>query len=617
MAEGNGSATTDIKIPDIGDFENVEIIEVLVAEGDTVELEQSLLTLESDKASMEVPASEAGRIVSLGVSVGDTVSSGDVIGTLEPVDAGSDDSPAPNTGAAQKSSEGSDPSSGDPSGARSTTAHAAGSAATSGGADGATSAGGGSGAAEGSSIDVTVPDIGDASGVEVIEVLVAVGDTVEVEQSLVTLESDKASMEVPSPAAGTVERLAVKVGDAVDEGSPLLVLRAAGDTGGAGASGSTRTAGDATGGGSGSGAKGDSDQADKGSATTRADAKPSTAGGKPGAAASEAAAPSGRGSPTAHIDDAAMRRAHASPGVRRYAREHGADLSLIKGTGPKGRILKEDVIAFIKQAMEGIGSGYGGGGASGRPSAEGGSGIPPIPEVDFSKFGETERVELSRINKLSAKNLHRAWLNVPMVTHHDVADITEMEAFRKELKATAKEGDPKVTGLAFHMKALAATLRAFPRLNASLAADGESLIMKKYCHIGIAVDTPNGLVVPVFRDVDRKSINELADEMSDMSSRARAKKLKPDEMQGASMTISSLGGIGGTAFTPIVNAPEVAILGITRARMQPVWNGKEFIPRLMCPLDLSYDHRVVDGAEAARFMAHYVQAAGDIRRLLL
>ena len=277
---------------------------------------------------------------------------------------------------------------------------------------------------------------------------------------------------------------------------------------------------------------------------------------------------------------------------------------MIKGTGPKSRILKEDVVAFIKQAMEGIGSGYGGGGASAQGLAGGGSGIPPIPEVDFSKFGETERVELSRINKLSAKNLHRAWLNVPMVTHHDSADVTEMEAFRKELKASAKEGDPKVTGLAFHMKALVATLKAFPKLNSSLAADGESLFMKKYFHIGIAVDTPNGLVVPVFRDVDTKSINTLADEMSDMSARARAKKLKPDEMQGASMTISSLGGIGGTAFTPIVNPPEVAILGITRASMQPVWNGKEFVPRLMCPLDLSYDHRVVDGADAARFMAH-------------
>jgi len=629
--------TTDIRIPDIGDAENVEIIEVLVAVGDTVELEQSLLTLESDKASMEVPATEAGTIVSLTVSVGDTANSGDVIGTLDAASGGSgepsgsdagngaddaaarraagDASPTPASGKGQQATTGVDPAHGDTTGARSTTAHAAGVAATSGAADGAASAG--SGNAGGGTIDVTVPDIGDAGDVEVIEVLVAVGDTVTVEQSLITLESDKASMEVPSPAAGTVERVDITVGDSVTEGSALLVLRADGAGAGDGDddAASSGAAGAPGSGGSRDGGTGGGTEAGSGEGSTSSSAQADPRASAAGAAPEPRERPT---SPTAHISDEKMRLAHASPGVRRYAREHGADLSQIKGNGPKGRILKEDVVAFIKQAMEGIGSSYGGGGASGQQAfAGGGMGIPPVPEVDFSKFGETERVELSRINKLSAKNLHRAWLNVPMVTHHDEVDVTEMEAFRKELKASAKEGDPKVTGLAFHMKALAATLRAFPRLNASLAADGESLIMKKYCHIGIAVDTPNGLVVPVFRDVDRKSINELADEMSDMSSRARAKKLKPDEMQGASMTISSLGGIGGTAFTPIVNAPEVAILGITRARMQPVWNGKEFIPRLMCPLDLSYDHRVVDGAEAARFMAHYVQAAGDIRRLLL
>ena len=633
--------TKEIRIPDIGDSKDVEIIEVLVAVGDTVEEEQSLLTLESDKASMEVPAPEAGKIVSLAVSVGDTANSGDVIGTMElagagggdgagdedagsgangasPGKAAGDDSPAPNSGAAQKSTAGVDPAGGDTTGARSTTAQAAGVAASSGGADGGASAGGGSsgGKAAGGTIDVTVPDIGDASGVEVIEVLVAVGDTVTVEQSLVTLESDKASMEIPSPAAGTIERIDVAVGDSVDEGSPLLVLRAEG-SGADGDGGDGQSDQGASGGADAKGA--DAGGRDGADAPRAPGTKPSTAGGKPGASApSGEATPRERAaSPTAHISDEAMRRAHASPGVRRYAREHGADLSQMKGSGPKGRILKEDVVAFIKQAMESIGSGYGGGGSSGQALAGGGSGIPPIPEVDFSKFGETERVELSRINKLSAKNLHRAWLNVPMVTHHDLADVTEMEAFRKELKASAKEGDPKVTGLAFHMKALVATLKAYPKLNSSLSPDGESLIYKKYFHIGIAVDTPNGLVVPVFRDVDRKSVNELADEMSDMSSRARAKKLKPDEMQGACMTISSLGGIGGTAFTPIVNPPEVAILGITRATMQPVWNGKEFVPRLMCPLDLSYDHRVVDGADAARFMAHYVTTIGDIRRLLL
>ena len=453
------------------------------------------------------------------------------------------------------------------------------------------------------SIDITVPDLGDSESVEVIELLVAVGDEVAVDDSLITLESDKASMEVPASAAGTIESLTVSVGDKVGSGDVIGKMSAA--------------AGEA---------------APEPAAAETAAAEPEPAAAEPAATsdaatpevasapAPEAAAPAPQAdasrskSPTAHISDESVRKAHASPGVRRYAREHGSDLSLITGTGPKGRILKTDVISFIKQSMEGMSSNYGAGGSG---LAGGGAGIPPIPEVDFTKFGEVERVELGRINKLSAQNLHRAWLNLPMVTHHDEADITEMETFRKELKSEWKEGDAKVTGLAFHMKALAKTLKAFPKLNSSISADGQALFYKKYYHIGIAVDTPNGLVVPVFRDVDKKSISELAVEMADVSARARAKKLKPDEMQGASMTISSLGGIGGTAFTPIVNPPEVAILGITRARMQPVWNGSEFIPRLMCPLDLTYDHRVVDGADAARFMAQYVQEVGDVRRLIL
>jgi len=587
------SNIVEMRIPDIGDSEDVEIIEILVGVGDTVEVEQSLLTLESDKASMEVPASAAGKIASLSVAVGDTANSGDVIGTMEVGDGANSVATGASADAGREAA---------PAGAANPSP-----AADVGVAAGASGGTGGSAQAAGTSINVAVPDIGDSSAVEVIEVLVQVGDTVAVEQSLVTLESDKASMEVPSPAAGKVVQIDVKVGDAVDEGSPLLVLE--GDAAGTGAP-------------VGNAAASPADHANGPESTASAapaagsTSNPTT----PSAAASESSPPVSRGrstSPTAHMSDAAMRRAHASPGVRRYAREHGADLSLIKGTGPKSRIVKEDVIAFIKQAMEGMGSSYGGGGSTAQGLVGGGAGIPPIPEVDFSKFGETERIEMSRINKLSAKNLHRTWLNLPMVTHHDLADVTEMEAFRKQLKNEAREGDPKVTGLAFHMKALAATLKAFPRMNSSLSSDGESLILKKYFHIGIAVDTPNGLVVPVFRDVDKKSINQLADEMSDISARARAKKLKPDEMQGASMTISSLGGIGGTAFTPIVNAPEVGILGITRATMQPVWDGKEFKPRLMCPLDLSYDHRVIDGADAARFMAHYVGIIADIRRLLL
>ena len=452
------------------------------------------------------------------------------------------------------------------------------------------------------SIDITVPDLGDSESVEVIELLVAVGDEVAVDDSLITLESDKASMEVPASAAGTIESLTVSVGDKVSSGDVIGKMSAAA-TGAAPEPAAAETA-----------EAEPEPAAAESAATSDAAVTPEVAS----APAPEAAAPqadaSRSKSPTAHISDESMRKAHASPGVRRYAREHGSDLSLITGTGPKGRILKSDVIGFIKQSMESMNSSYGAGGPG---LAGGGAGIPPIPEVDFTKFGEVERVELGRINKLSAQNLHRAWLNLPMVTHHDEADITEMETFRKELKSEWKEGDAKVTGLAFHMKALAKTLKAFPKLNSSISADGQALFYKKYYHIGIAVDTPNGLVVPVFRDVDKKSISELAVEMADVSARARAKKLKPDEMQGASMTISSLGGIGGTAFTPIVNPPEVAILGITRARMQPVWNGSEFIPRLMCPLDLTYDHRVVDGADAARFMAQYVQEVGDVRRLIL
>ncbi len=457
------------------------------------------------------------------------------------------------------------------------------------------------------SIDIVVPDIGDSENVEVIEILVSVGDSVSVDDSMVTLESDKASMEIPASEAGVIESLSISIGDTVNSGDVIGKMSLIGSSASAEAESTVETAPEAK-----EEPVKEEPAKEVAPAPAPAPAPAAAPGGTPKNVGSSSAGKTG--SPTAHIKDDNIRKAHASPGVRRYAREHGADLALVQGTGPKNRILKTDVMAFIKQAMEGMSSNYG---ASGSGFAGGGSGIPPIPEVDFSKFGEVERVELGRINKLSAANLHRAWLNLPMVTHHDSADITEMEAFRKQLKGEAKEGDAKITGLAFHMKALAKTLKVFPKLNSSLSADGEALFYKKYFHIGIAVDTPNGLVVPVFRDVDKKSITELAEEMADMSTRARAKKLKPDEMQGASMTISSLGGIGGTAFTPIVNPPEVAILGITRASMQPVWNGSEFIPRLMCPLDLTYDHRVVDGADAARFMAQYIKEISDIRRLSL
>ncbi len=464
-----------------------------------------------------------------------------------------------------------------------------------------------------STVNIVVPDIGDVDSVEVIEVLVANGDNVAVEDSLITVESDKASMEIPAEVSGVIENISVSVGATVKAGDVI---------------GTMTTLGAAASPGNDSGsvdieplAESAAEPATKPAepeakpAVAHADQKdtPGTPAEPPTAAKDANRSQTGRqNSPTAHLETESAGRIHASPGVRRYAREHGADLRLVTGSGRKKRILKEDVRAHIKQAMEGMGSNYRGDGAG-----PGGAGIPGIPEVDFSKFGDIERVPLGRINKISAKNLHRAWLNVPMVTHHDEADVTEMEAFRKALKSEAREGDPKITGLAFHMKALVQSLKAYPKLNSSPTADGEALIYKNYYHIGIAVDTSNGLVVPVFRDVDRKTISELADEMADISQRARDKKLKPEEMQGASMTISNLGGIGGTSFTPIVNSPEVAILGLARSRMQPLWNGTEFVPRLMCPIDLTYDHRVVDGADAARFVAHYCKTISDVRRLLI
>jgi len=551
-------ATIEIRVPDIGDMDKVEVIELLVAPGDTVAVEDSLLTVESDKASLEIPSSAAGVIESLSVAVGSEISQGDLIAVLTANSDGA--TPTASTGAPAVNAV----STTDSAPANTASATDTASAAT-------------------STFAVVVPDIGGATDVEVIEVLVKSGDTVHEEQSLVTLESDKAGMEVPAPQNGTVTDILVSVGDKVSEGSTLMNLLTQ-----ASSANSTESA----------------DESHVAAVDNNSDSQKAQAvehGNRPA------------NSPTAHIPDAtssnASTKIHASPAVRRYAREHGADLHKITGSGRKSRILKTDVKAFIRAAMEG---------SAGRTSGDGtGSGIPTVPDIDFSKFGEIEQVPLGRISKLSARNLHRAWLNVPAVTHHDEADITEMEAFRKALKQEAREGDPKVTGLAFHMKALVQSLKAYPKLNSSITSDGESLIYKKYYHIGIAVDTSKGLVVPVFRDVDKKSITDLAAEMDDISKRARDNKLKAAEMQGASMTISNLGGIGGTAFSPIVNTPEVAILGLARARMQPIWNGSEFIPRLMCPVDLSYDHRVVDGADAARFVTHYCKTISDIRRMLI
>jgi pyruvate dehydrogenase E2 component (dihydrolipoamide acetyltransferase) len=428
------------------------------------------------------------------------------------------------------------------------------------------------------SVEVIVPDIGDFQDVEIIEIFVKPGDTVKVEDPLITLESDKATMEVPSSDAGTVETILVKVGDRISTGTAVVRL----GTSGRGAVPSAPAASNPE--------------------VGKVDSAPVDPTQVP--AASLAAEPS-------KIDEVAFRKAHASPSIRKFARELGVDLSKLSGSGRKNRIIKEDVQNYVKQAVTKTESG------TTAVLAASGGGIPMMPEVDFSKFGEIETQDLPRIKKISGKNLHRVWLNIPAVTHHDEVDITNLENFRKELKEEAAKQGVRITLLAFIMKALVGNLKQFPAFNSSLTPNGERLILKKYFHIGIAVDTPNGLVVPVIRDVDQKSVYDIAHDLGEMSVKARDGKLKSQDMQGGSMTISSLGGIGGTAFTPLVNAPEVAILGLTRSRMQPVWDGKVFVPRLMQPVDVSYDHRVIDGAEAARFVASLGKYLTDIRRVLL
>ena len=427
-------------------------------------------------------------------------------------------------------------------------------------------------------IEIKVPDVGNVADIDVVEVLIQPGDVVALEQTVATLETDKASMDLPSSAAGTIQQVYIKPGDKVSEGSLIATVLAS------------------------------SDQASIEEPVQQAIAPVSTpiVEKVPEPVSLPATPPPEPVTiETLQVPDSTTRIAHASPSVRLFARELGVDVAKIKtGSGRKGRILKDDVKNFVKKVMtEGI--------------VAIGAGIPSIPAVDFSPFGETEIQKLSKIKRLTGQNLTRVWLNLPLVTYHEEADITDMEAFRNALNAEKTNGELKITGLMFIIKALVAAMQQFPSFNASLSADGESLILKKYFNIGIAVDTPNGLVVPVLRNVNNKSINELAIELAEKSEKARLGKLLPADMQGGCMTISSLGGIGGTAFTPIVNAPEVAILGVTRAKMQPVWNGKEFVPRLMLPLDLTYDHRVIDGAEGARFMATLKQNLSDIRRLLL
>jgi pyruvate dehydrogenase E2 component (dihydrolipoamide acetyltransferase) len=436
-------------------------------------------------------------------------------------------------------------------------------------------------------IEVKVPDIGDFSGVPVIEIHVAAGDTVAPEDPLITLESDKATMDVPSPSEGVVQRLAVSLGDEVSEGDVILTLSGDGAAEPAAAEGQQAA---------------DVQQQEPSPAEVSHTAAAAEASAQAAPAAAPAPAPAGPSG-----DGAAAGMPHAGPSVRRLARELGVDLSTIRGTGEKGRITKEDLLGTLKGPAA----------PAAAPAAAAGTGIPEIPPQDFSKFGPVETQPLPRIKKISGPFLHRSWLNVPHVTHNDEADITELDAYRKELDTAAKAEGYRVTLLAFLMKAAVSTLQAFPEVNSSLSPGKDSLILKSYYHIGIAVDTPGGLVVPVVRDVDRKGVTALSKELGEVSTRARDGKLTPDDMSGGSFTISSLGGIGGTAFTPIVNAPEVAILGVVRSKLSPVWNGSEFVPRLMLPLSLSYDHRVIDGALAARFTRHLCQLLEDMRRLIL
>jgi len=549
------SNLVEIKVPDIGDFKEVEVIEVLVSEGDTIQAEQSLITVESDKASMEIPASQGGVVKSVKIKVGDKVGEGSVILEVE-AGAGAE---APKAAAAPVQTE---------------AAPAAAPAA-------APQAGAGP-------VDIAVPDIGDFKEVEVIEVLVAVGDTVKAEQSLITVESDKASMEIPAAQGGVVKEIKVKVGDKVSEGTVIVVV-------------------DGQGGGAAQPAA-----APQATAAAAVEA-PKAQAAAPAPAQSAAPVPA---APAMAIEDAGLppgKLPHASPSVRKFARELGVNLSRVQGSGPKSRITADDVRAFVKQALA---SGSGAGQAAAAGSADGAAlGLLPWPKVDFTKFGPIEAKPLSRIKKISGANLHRNWVMIPHVTNNDEADITELEALRVALNKENEKAGVKVTMLAFVIKAVVAALKKFPEFNASL--DGDNLVLKQYYHIGFAADTPNGLVVPVVRDADKKGILDLARETSELAKKAREGKVSPADMQGGCFSISSLGGIGGTHFTPIINAPEVAILGLSRSFQKPVWDGKQFQPRLTLPMSLSYDHRVIDGAAAARFNAYLGQLLADFRRIAL
>ena len=529
--------TIEIKLPDIGSDE-VEVTEILVKVGDKVDVDQSLLTVEGDKASMEIPAPQAGIVKSIIVKVGDKVTTG--VSIMEFDDSGTET-------AADKQ--------------ETTAPVAAPSAAPS----------------ASQVVDVNVPDIG-GDEVEVTEILVKVGDSVSVDDSLITVEGDKASMEVPASIAGVVKNISVKIGDKVKTGSKIMEFETVAS-----------------------------------SAPVKTDVAP-VAAEKPATATpvantnNNSAAPVAPANTNEFVENDAY--AHATPSVRRLAREFGVNLAKVQPTGPKHRILREDIQAYVKNAVKQVENGGAGGALPG---------LLPWPKVDFSKFGEVESLPLTKIQKVSGANLHRNWVMIPHVTEFDETDITELEAFRKQQNAEAekKKLDLKITPLVFIMKAVASALTAYPRFNSSLSEDAQTLIIKKYINIGVAVDTPNGLVVPVFKDVNKKGIIELSRELAEISKKARDGKLTGSDMQGGCFTISSLGGIGTTSFTPIVNAPEVGILGVSRSSMKPVWNGKEFTPRLMLPLSLSFDHRVIDGADGARFLSHIVNVLSDLRRLVM
>jgi len=515
------SAIKNIELPDIGDFDEVEVIEILVNIGDTIAADDSIITLESDKASMEIPTPQAGVVANINVSIGDKIKQGDVVIELENSE---EDKKTPKP-TAKKTNESKQLNT--------------------------------------QIVAVNVPDIGDFDEVEVIEILTAVGDSVSEEDSIITLESDKASMEIPTPVSGKVTDINVKLGDKLSLGDLILNIETTGD------SVSEKTT----------------------DTTPIAPAKPETA--------PLAVAPSPASKPTLDqsISTLPSSESHASPSIRKMAREIGVDLSRVTGTGQKGRILDIDLKGYVKQIL----------------TSGSGASLPKTPVIDFSKFGEVETVALSRINKLSGKHLSACWLNIPHVTQFDEVNIDQMEAFRQE----QKNKGIKLTPLVFIMKAVIQALKKHPRLNASLDESEENLILKKYFNLGIAMDTPNGLVVPVIKNVEKKSLTELATELAETSAKARDGKLKPGDMQGAGFTISSLGGIGGTQFTPIVNSPEVAILGVSRAQTKPIWDGKNFIPTLTLPLALSYDHRVIDGAQGGRFMADLNSILSDIREILL